>query len=169
MELSFGPNGTLIVDDARIAGGSYRNFEGRASKFNREGDRSFALILPNQEIVDMLVADVNEYGNAWNVKIRAPKEEGDEPFMFLPVKVKFNEWGPKVYLKSGESVIQLDEETVGMLDDIDISSVDMEIAPSDGMVNGKGYRAAYLRSIWVTQYIRNDDRFASRFAEHNAQ
>lgn len=166
MQLTFGPNGTLIVDDARIA---YRNFEGRAFKFNREGDRNFALILPDQDTVDTLIADRNEYGAAWNVKVTPSRDEGDVPFMFLPVKVKFNEWGPKVYLKSGDSVLQLDEETVSMLDDIEISSVDMEIAPSDSIVNGKPYRAAYLRSIWVTQYIRNDDRFAKRFAEHNAQ
>ena len=166
MELSFGPNETLIVDDARI---TYRNFEGRATAYNREGERNFALIIPDQETVDKLIADVSDDGAAWNVKIKAADDDYEKPFMYLPVKVRFNDYGPKVYLKSGERVIQLDEETVGMLDDIDISSVDMEIAPSDRIVTGKPYRTAYLRSIWVTQYIRNDDRFASRFAEHNAQ
>ena len=58
----------LEIEDARII---YRNFEGVASKFNREGDRNFAVIVPNDEIKDILV----EAG--WNVKIKPPRDEDD--------------------------------------------------------------------------------------------
>ena len=120
MELTFAPRDILQIDDARII---FRNFRGEASKYNRAGDRNFALVIPNEKIANEL-AD-----RGWNVKIKPPKEDGDEPFMYLSVKVKFNERGPQVYLKTGEAVNKLDEESVAVLDDIDIVSVNMDIRP----------------------------------------
>ena len=104
---------------------------------------------------------MNRYGVGWNVHIKEAREEGEAPFIHLPVKVRFNEKGPMVYLVSGEYRSQLTEETVGMLDDIEIRSVDLDIRPYDNEINGKPYRTAYLQSICITQEI---DRFAARFA-----
>ena len=120
--------GVLQIEDARII---YRNFGGEASKYNREGDRNFAVIIPNQEICDQLTAE------GWNVKIKPPRDEDDTPFMFLPVKVKFNNRGPNIYVQSAGNVKRLTEETVGMLDEIDIQSVDMDLRPYDWEGNGK--------------------------------
>lgn len=153
MELTFVPRGILQIDDARII---YRNFRGEGSKFNREGDRNFALVIPDQDMADALVRE------GWNVKIKPPRDEEDEPFMFLPVKVKFNDRGPQVYLKTGDRVNRLDEESIAMLDDIDILSVNMDLRPYNWDVNGKTGRTAYLQSIEVIQEI---DRFAARYAE----
>ena len=160
MNINITNRGVLQIDDARIV---YRNFSGVGSQFNREGDRNFCLIIPNQEIADMLIAQ------GWNVKIKAPREEGDEPFMFLPVKIKFNDRGPSVYLKSGNRQNRLSEETVGMLDNIDISSVDMDIRPYDwvmyeGTKNERSGRTAYLQSILVEQEI---DRFTARYSDED--
>lgn len=141
----------LEIEDARII---YRNFEGVASKFNREGDRNFAVIVPNDEIKDILV----EAG--WNVKIKPPRDEDDTPFMFIPVKVKFNNRGPAAYLRSGETVTRLNEETIGILDEIDIQSVSMDLRPYDWDVNGKTGRTAYLQAINV---IQNIDRFGDMY------
>ena len=143
----------LEIEDARII---YRNFEGVASKFNREGDRNFAVIVPNDEIKDILV----EAG--WNVKIKPPRDEDDTPFMFIPVKVKFNNRGPAAYLRSGETVTRLNEETIGILDEIDIQSVSMDLRPYDWDVNGKTGRTAYLQAINV---IQNTDRFGDMYAQ----
>lgn len=143
----------LEIEDARII---YRNFEGVASKFNREGDRNFAVIVPNDEIKDILV----EAG--WNVKIKPPRDEEDTPFMFIPVKVKFNNRGPAAYLRSGETVTRLNEETIGILDEIDIQSVSMDLRPYDWDVNGKTGRTAYLQAIDV---IQNIDRFGDMYAQ----
>ena len=153
MELTFAPRGILQIDDAKII---YRNFRGDGSKYNREGDRNFALIIPDEDLA------VKLQNKGWNVKIKPPREDGDDPFMYLPVKVKFNERSPHVYLKSGKVTKRLDEESVAMLDDIDILSVDLDIRPYDWEVNGKEGRTAYLQSIHVTQEI---DRFAARYAE----
>lgn len=152
MRIKFRGN-ILEIEDARII---YRNFAGVGSKFNREGDRNFAVIVPNQDLCDELM------DNGWNVKIKPPRDENDEPFMFLPVTVKFNSRGPAAYVASGNAVTRLNEETIEMLDEIDIASVDMDIRPYDWEVNGKTGRKAYLQAINVTQNI---DRFGARYAE----
>lgn len=153
MELTFAPRDILQVNDTRII---YRNFRGEGSKFNREGDRSFAMIIPTQDLADELI------NRGWNVKIKEPREEGEEPFMYLPIKVKFNDRGPQIYLVTGDRTNRLDKDVVSMLDDIDIRSVDLDIRPYDWEVNGKTGRTAYLQAMEVTQEI---DRFAARMAE----
>lgn len=156
MELTFAPRDILQIDDARII---YRNFRGEGGKFNREGDRNFAVVIPKQELADELL------NRGWNVKIKPPKDEEDSPFMYLPVKVKFNDRGPQVYLRTGDRVNRLDEETISVLDDVNIRSVDLDICPYDWDVNGKSGRTAYLQSIEVIQEI---DRFAARYAEEES-
>lgn len=148
MNITFAPKGILQIDDARII---YRNFSGAASKFNREGDRNFAVIIPTEEQANALI------NKGWNVKIKPPREDGDMPFMYLPVKIKFNDRGPNVYLSTGTRMNRLDDESISCLDDVDIISVDMDLRPYDWEVNGKTGRTAYLQSIKVTQEL---DRFA---------
>ena len=153
MNVTFEKRGILMIDDARIV---YRNFSGTGSRYKREGDRNFAVVIPDKEIADALIE------NGWNVKIKPPREEGDSPFMYMPVKVKFNDRGPNVYLVTGKRMNRLDEESVSCLDDVDIQSVDMDIRPYDWEVNGRSGRSAYLQSIKVTQRI---DRFAAEKEE----
>ena len=155
MHITFAPRGILQIDDARII---YRNFSGAPSKFNREGERNFSIVIPDEETANALVEE------GWNVKIRPPRDEDDSPFMHLPVKVKFNDRGPIVYLKTGNAVNKLDEESVDILDNIDIMGVDLDIRPYDWEVNGKTGRTAYLQSINVTQEI---DRFADRYSRRD--
>lgn len=173
MNITFAPREILQIDDARII---YRNFSGVGSRFNREGDKNFAVVIPDIAYDQ----DVYEYEkglreerdirrlhevlieSGWHVKIKPPREEGDMPFMYLPVKVKFNDRGPNAYLVSGKAVNKLDEDTIKRLDDVDIRSVDLDIRPYDWNVNGKTGRTAYLQSINVVQNI---DRFADRYSE----
>lgn len=153
MELTFAPRGNLQIDDAIV---TFRNFEGRGDKYNREGDRNFAIVIPTQEMADALI------DAGWNVTIRPPKEPGDEVFMFLKVKIKFNDFGPICYLNSAGNLRKLDEESVMMLDNIDFERVDMDIRPYDWDYGGKSGRTAYLEKIHVVQRL---DRFAARYAQ----
>ena len=162
MNVTFAPRGILQIDDARII---YRNFRGEASKYNRAGDRNFALLIPDEELAGRLADE------GWNIKIKPPREEGDAPFMYLPVKVKFNDRGPQVYLRSGNVTNRLDEESVSILDDIDILGVNLDIRPYDwviqeGTKDEKSGRTAYLQSIEVIQEV---DRFAARYAEEESR
>lgn len=151
MEITFAPRDILQIDNAHII---FRNFAGEASKFNREGDRNFALRIFDQDIADKLL----DLG--WNVKIKPPREEGEDPFMYLPVKIKFNDYGPKVYLKSGSNRVTLDEESISCLDNIEIENADLDIRPYDWDVNGKQGRTAYLQGGLITQKV---DRFSEDF------
>ena len=153
MNITYAPNDILQIDNARII---YRNFAGVGSKFNREGDRNFAVIIPTEEMKDKLIQA------GWNVKIKPPRDDQDTPFMYLPVKIKFNDRGPNVYLITGDRKNRLTEGSVGCIDDIDISSVNLDIRPYDWEVNGKGGRTAYLQAMEVIQEI---DRFAARYDE----
>ena len=156
MNICFAPKGILQIDDARII---FKNFEGRGDKFNREGDRNFSLLIEDENTANALIKE------GWNVKIKPGREEGDDPFMRLPVKVKFTDYGPNVYLVTGNRRNELDEESIGCLDNIEIESVDMDIRPYDWEVNSRTGRTAYLQSMEVVQRI---DRFAARYSENDA-
>lgn len=156
MHLTFAPNGIIQIDDARI---THRNFSGAATQFNREGDRNFSVIIDDEEIANAL----SEAG--WNVRIKPPREEGDAPFMYLPVKIKINERGPNFYLNSGRAMVKLEGAGINCLDNVDIASVSLDVRPYDWEVSGKTGRSAYLQSIRVTQRIH--DRFADEYAQYN--
>lgn len=153
MEIKFMDKGVVSIDEARII---FRNFKGEASQFNRAGDRNFAVFIDDEDIAE----ELQKAG--WNVKIKEPKEEGDKPYMFLKVNVKFGGRPPKIYLESGNSHVLLNEETIGCLDDIDIVSVDMDIRPYNWEVNGNTGRSAYLQGMYVRHEV---DRFEARFSE----
>lgn len=153
MKVTFAENGIAMVDDARII---WRNFSGKSSQYNREGDRNFALIIPDQETADEFLK------RGWNVKIKPPREEGETPFMFINVNVKYGgRRDPEVYLWTGNKQAQLSESTVRLLDDVEIERVNMDLRPYDWQGNGEKC-SAYLQAIEVFQNI---SRFAARFAE----
>lgn len=151
MEITFAPRGILQIDDARLI---FKNFSGKPDKYNREGDRNFAIRILDEELADRLI------DKGWSVKKKPPRDEDDSPFMYLPVKIKFNDRGPDIYLESGKAKVKLDEENIDCLDNIDISKVDLDIRPYDWEVNGKEGRSAYLYSMYV---IQESNRFANRF------
>lgn len=151
MEFKYDPKGYLQIDDARII---FRNFTGVKDRYNAAGDRNFAVVIPDEETADALIAD------GWNVKKKPDNRDEDaEFFMFLPVKIRFTNRSPKAYLKSGNNdQVQLDEDTICCLDEIDIARVDLDLRPYDWTVNGKTGRTAYLQGIRVVQDL---DRFAA--------
>jgi hypothetical protein len=154
MKLTFAPRGILQIDDAFIM---FKNFAGKGDMYNREGDRKFALRITSKEIADELSAQ------GWNVRVKPPRIEGEDPLMYLDVKVKFSEFGPPVYLESGDAVNKLDENTIGCLDRIRIGRVDLDIRPFDWeLPGGKRGRSAYLQGMRVIQRV--DDRFASMYS-----
>lgn len=153
MELRFEPRGVIGIDDARLI---FKNFSGRKTDFNNEGDRNFAVIIPD-DMADRLRED------GWNVKIKQPNNPDIDPYQYLSVKVKFNDYGPLVKVISGRNQVTFDEEMIGQLDRMDILKVDLDLRPYDweNARFGSG-RTAYLQKMYVTQHV---DTLGARYAE----
>lgn len=155
MEITFAPRGILQIDNVDGRDIIFKNFEGRGDKFNREGDRNFSLRFRDPALADEVAKD------GWNVRIKPARDEDENDFMRLPIKVKFTDYGPKVYLWSGNNRVELDEESVGCLDNIEIDHVNMDVGPYNWTVNGRDGRTAYLQ---VLEVFQRTNRFEERYA-----
>lgn len=159
MELRFAKNGNVMIDDVRLI---WKNFEGRKEVYNEKDKRNFTFVIPNLELANELINDVNQYGKGWNVRIKDPEEPGGDPFITMKVNVSFTGRGPNVYLISGNNRVKLDEESIGMLDNIRLASASFDIRPYDDVGRFGPFRSAYLVAMEVTQEL---DRFEAQYAE----
>ena len=121
----------------------------------------FACIVIGVILGDVIDSISNKIEKKANQNSNNITNEEESPFMYLPIKIKFNNRGPAAYLVSGEQVTRLDEDSIEMLDEIDIQSVDLDVRPYDWEVNDKTGRSAYLQAIEV---IQNIDRFGAKYA-----
>lgn len=133
--------GNIVISNATI---KYKNFAGKGTKFNRPGDRNFCVVIDDAEIAQTLAAD------GWNVKIRAPKEEGDKPEYILQVKVAFNAYPPEVNMYTKKRAAKLNEDTIEQLDYVVFEKVDLTIRPYSYEVSGRSGISAYLKYLHVT-------------------
>lgn len=136
---------TVKVEGARII---FRNFSGRPSQFNREGDRNFGLVL-TPEVAEQMLAD------GWNVRTLDPREDGDEATPYVGVTVNFANRPPRVVMLTSTTRTQLNESSVEVLDYAEIENVDVIIRGYDWEVNGKTGTKAYLQTAFIT--IVEDD------------
>lgn len=133
----------LLLEGVRIF---HKNFSGRATQFNREGDRNFSVILP-PEIVDAVIND------GWRVRTLPPKAdvEGSEPLNFIDVRVNYDSTRPpEVYLVTAKNTILLDKDTVGTIDRAEIVNVDLILHPHPWEAAGKSGVKAYLKKMYIT-------------------
>ena len=142
----------LEIENARII---WRNFSGDPDKFHPKGGyRNFNVVIDDPELAQKLAND------GWNIKIRPPREEGEEPLHTLEVAVSFENYPPKVIMVTSRNKVELDEESIGTLDSADILSTDLIISPYHYDVQGKEGIKAYLKTAYVTI---EEDRFAEKY------
>lgn len=153
-------DGTVVMEDVRIV---FRNFTGKEGKYNKEGDRNFAVLLDPDTAAELLEDE-------WNVKFLKPKEddeEGSEDQAFMHVSVNYGKGRPpRVVIITERGRTNLDEESVEMLDWADIKNVDLIIRPYQWEVNGKTGIKAYLQSLYVTI---EEDPLEKKYADMDEQ
>lgn len=137
------PNdGTILIEDAKII---FLNFAGKEDKYNREGDRNFCVLL-DDDLAAKLTAD------GWNVKGLKSREAGEPDQPYLEVAVRFKARPPRIVMigETTRNRTELDEDSCGILDMVDMVMVDLSIRPYEWAVNDKGGIKAYLKAIYVT-------------------
>lgn len=131
----------------------FRNFSGKPSEYNKNGDRGTGVIIP-EEMVNELV------DKGWNVKERPSRDGQESPLYYMNAKCRFDNIPPKIYMCTSHKKVKLDEETVDQIDYSEISSIDIEISPYDYTVRGESGRAAYIKTLYVNVI---EDAFAEKY------
>lgn len=130
----------IVLEDVRII---FRNFSGKEGQYNREGDRNFAALLP-EDIAVQLEQD------GWNIKRLKPRDPDEEPQAYMQVSVNYNNRPPRVVLVTSRNKTTLGPDEVSLLDWIDIANTDITISPYEWEVNGKTGVKAYLQTAFIT-------------------
>lgn len=131
----------ITIESARII---FLNFEGKEGKYNRAGDRNFAVLLPED-----LARSMEDDG--WNVKYLRPRDDEDTPQPYIQVAVSFKGRPPRIVMitETTKRRTILDEDTCDILDWADIAEVDLTIRPYRWEVNGNKGTKAYLKTIFA--------------------
>lgn len=135
----------VVIENAKLI---FRNFEGAVSQYNRDGNRSFGVLL-DREVADKMIDD------GWNVKELPEREEGDDPQPWLQVKVNTKNSIPVINLVTKKGITRLYEDTLKIIDSAEIEICDLIISPYEWNVNGKSGVSAYLYQAYIT--IRETD------------
>lgn len=150
-----------VTSNISISGAQliFKNFQGKKTDFNEEGNRNFGVLL-NDDLAEKLEQD------GWKVRYLRPRD--DDPEMheqaWLPVKVKFGKYPPIAVLINSRGKKKLTEETIDQLDWSRIKNCDLIIRPYNYAGNNiiPAGVAAYLKAIYVTI---SEDEFAEKCAD----
>ena len=146
----------ISISGARLR---FRNFQGKGSQYNAEGNRNFGVEL-DEELAEKLVKD------GWNVRHLKPREDDPERYeqAWLKVNVKFNPYPPICYLINSRGKKKLTEETIDQLDWSRIRNCDLVIRPYNypAMPGRPAGVSAYLKAIYVTI---DEDEFERKYSD----
>lgn len=132
--------GNVVIENAQLL---FLNFEGKEGQYNREGDRSFCVLL-DEETAKQLDAD------GWNVRALRQREPDDPKQPYIQVSVSYKFKPPKIVLITSRGRNDLSEAEVPLLDSIDTKKVDLIIRPREWLINGRSGIKAYLKTMFVT-------------------
>lgn len=134
----------------------FKNFKGKKTEFNDEGQRNFGVLL-SDELAEQLKRD------GWRVKYLRPRPDDGYEQPWLSVKVKFNPYPPIAWLINSRGKKRLNEDTIEQLDWSIITNCDLVIRPYNyPAVKGRPAGvSAYLKAIYAT--ILSEDQFYSKY------
>lgn len=140
-----GPDKNIVIENANIGRGNFRNFAGRPTRFTPEGKRSFHVFFDDPDLVAVLEQD------GWPIKYLQPRDPNDAPAPHMEVAVNFGgRVPPKIVLITSHGKTLLTEDTVGSLDWAEIKNVDVVIRPYNYDFAGKKGTKPYLKTMYVT-------------------
>lgn len=131
----------------------WTNFAGREEKYNKKGDRNFTVILDpelGQHMLDL----------GWNVKVKEPRDEYEEPMFSIKVSVGFEFFPPKIVVLTKRSKTVMTEEFLWTIDDADIRMVDLTIRAHHWNVNGNVGVKAWCKTMYI---ILNEDYLDEKY------
>lgn len=124
-----------------------RNFEGREGRFNKDGERSFAIFLTEEQAVELIKQGLN---------VKPPKfdEEGNQlGRSFLKVKVRFDIMPPEIFFSRGEEdengriiIKLLPMSELRTLDNADLEYCDLKVNVRDWSKGANKGKSVYLDS-----------------------
>lgn len=147
----------LRIENAKLI---FKNFQGKRTDYNAEGNRNFGVIIDDPEFARVLEEE------GWKIRKLPPR--GDDPeskeILWVKVKVKYGDYPPIATLITSGGKIRLDEETIGQLDWSRIRTCDVVISPYHyPSFNGNPAGiAAYLKAIYVTV---DEDEFEMKYRD----
>ncbi|MBO7449957.1 MAG: hypothetical protein J6U54_06260 [Clostridiales bacterium] len=134
----------VIIEDAQIVP-ALKNFGG--DKFGPSGMRDFMIMVNEDEAAALAELGYNLYF------FNTQDEEGNDiSIPELKIRVRFDKFPPEVYTVYGGvggTITQLDETTIGELDNIRFLSCDISFTPYNWERGGKSGTTAYLRTMYV--------------------
>ncbi len=151
--------GNLVIEDAQII---FRNFAGAKSQYNREGKRTFNVIIDDPDVANNLIDD------GWNIKQLKPRDDDEMPKYRLEVTVTFNNFPPNVFMVTNNNKTKLDADAIEALDYAELKTVDLVIRPYHWNVNGKQGVKAYLKTGYFVvdeETLAAEDEFSKKYSE----
>ena len=150
----------VIIEGAKFIYDTNFSGDPKRDRFGND-QRKANLVIPDIEQARRLI---NEGYNVKLTKPREGEEEGFIPRYYVVIKVNYDSsWPPKIYLVTEEeNATLLDAESVSVIDDMWVESVNVVLNPYEGP-NGK---SLYVKSMEVFQKV-DDDPISSKYAKNN--
>lgn len=147
----------IALENAKII---FRNFAGKQDRFTPAGRRNFGVLIDNEIAEDLI-------DEGWHIKYLKPREEGEEPQAYLPVRVSYAVSAPAIYMVTKNKKTLLSEAQVSLLDNAEFENVDIVISPYYWTIPGKNGEdehgiTAYLKSGYFTIVT---DAFYDKYAK----
>ncbi len=153
----------IVIYDAQVGRGSYRNFEGRGGEYNTSGSRNFVVFLDTEFAKEIeakgapVVWKPNKYNDG---ELRAQ----------MKVHVKYRDklgnplTPPKIILMSRKNKTELEEDDIKMLDHADISRFDMILSMYKNKGNMGPENSVSLSTLYATL---NENELDAMYADQD--
>lgn len=142
----------LVIEDAKII---FRNFAGKQTTYNREGNRNFCVVIDDPKMAQDLIDD------GWNLKLSKKRDDDDPDSWYFAVTVRFDPIPPDVWMVTNKKKTHLTEDNIDNLDYAELETADLTISPYHWEVNGNSGVKAYLKEGY---FVIKESTFSEKYS-----